>query len=342
MTADTPDSDQRKADHLRVVLTEQVGHVGITTGLETLRLNARALPETDLADVSLASTAFGRTLAAPVLISCMTGGTSQAGPVNAALAGAAAHHGVALGLGSGRSLLEGGDPASFEVRDIAPDVPLLANLGAVQLPQVGVEGCRELLGLTRADVLVLHLNAVQEAVQPGGDTTFAGLLDRIAEVCAGLDVPVVAKEVGFGLAPADIEELLAAGVAGIDVAGAGGTNWATVEGHRDTRAGAVARAFAGWGWSTRESLEAAAARRAPAVTLIASGGLADGVDGVKCLALGADLVGFGRRLLPAAAEGPAAVEEALGVLVEQLRVATWAVGATSVAELGPTHLRDSR
>jgi isopentenyl-diphosphate delta-isomerase len=330
---------RRKADHLRVALEEQVGHVGTTTGLEGWRLAARALPGRALEDVDVTARAFGRRLGAPLLISCMTGGASEAGPVNAALAEAAAVHGVALGLGSGRVLLEGGDRSSFEVRDIAPDVPLLANLGAVQLPRVGVSGCAALVGMTRADVLVLHLNAVQEAVQPGGDTDFRGLIDRIAEVVEGLDVPVVVKEVGFGLAPADVDELLAAGVAGLDVAGAGGTNWATVEGFRDPRARAVAAAFAGWGWPTEVALRGAVDRAPDGVVVIASGGLVDGVDAATCLALGADLVGFGRALLPAAAEGSAQATEALGVLVDQLRIATWAVGAASAAELSAAHLR---
>ncbi|MGI9019059.1 MAG: type 2 isopentenyl-diphosphate Delta-isomerase [Euzebya sp.] len=335
----TDEGPQRKADHLRVALGQDVGHVGITTGLEALRLNARALPGRDLVDVSLACQVFGIPVAAPLLISCMTGGTSEAGQVNAALAEAAAEHGVALGLGSGRVLLEGGDPSSFEVRQIAPDVPLLANLGAVQLPQVGIDGCLELLGLTGADVLVLHLNAVQEAVQPGGDTTFGGVIEHIAEVTQQVQVPVVVKEVGFGLGPSDIDELLAAGVAGIDVAGAGGTNWATVEGHRDHHAGQVARAFAGWGWSTVESLTAAVARAGEEVVVIASGGLADGVDAVKCLALGADLAGFGRRLLAPAAQGPKAASRALDVLIQQVRIAIWAVGAAGVADLDGSHLR---
>lgn len=340
MTAGTGDHGARKADHLRVALHESVDHVGITTGLAALRLNARALPEADLADVSLQTAAWGRGMRAPVVVSCMTGGTSAAGPVNAALAAAAQEHGVALGLGSGRVLLEGGEPASFMVRDLAPDVPLLANLGAVQLPRVGLAGCEELVGLTRADALVLHLNAVQEAVQVGGDTTFAGLTERIAEVAGGLSVPVVVKEVGFGLAPSDVSALIGAGVAAVDVAGAGGTNWARVEGYADSQASAIAAAFTDWGWSTVESLRGAVAvRGSAAVTLIASGGLRDGVDAVKCLALGADLVGFGRRLLPAAAEGAQAATDALGVLVTQMRIATWAVGVTSAAELGPSHLR---
>ena len=326
-----------------MVLAGDVGHAGLTTGLERVRLAARALPGRDLEEVDTTVRAFGHTLAAPVVVSCMTGGTSEAGPVNRALATAAQQVGVAVGLGSGRVLLEGGDPASFDVRALAPDVPLLANLGAVQLPEVGVEGCRRLLGMTGADVLVLHLNAVQEAVQPEGDTGFGGLADRIAEVVDALDVPVVVKEVGFGLGPTDVSVLLDTGVAGIDVAGAGGTNWATVEGRRDGDAALLAAAFAGWGWTTRESLDVASALIAERPlgerpVLIASGGLADGVDAVKALCLGADLAAFGRRLVAPAADGPEEAARHLRALVGQVRIATWAVGAPSVAALGSAHL----
>lgn len=324
-----------------MTLDGDVAHRGVSTGLERVRLAARALPGGDLRDVDTSAALAGRPLSAPLLVSCMTGGTSEAGEVNAALAMAAQDVGVALGLGSGRVLLQGGDPASFLVRHLAPDVPLLANLGAVQLPEIGVAGCRDLIARTDADVLVLHLNAVQEAVQPGGDTNFAGLDVHIREVATTLEIPVMVKEVGFGLATADIAALLDAGVAGIDVAGAGGTNWATVEGLRDDHAGRIAAAFAGWGWPTLDSLLAARremdARDSDAL-LVASGGLTDGVDAAKCLALGADLAAFGRRLLPAAADGPQAAREELAVIIEQLRVATWAVGAAATAALCPDHL----
>jgi isopentenyl-diphosphate Delta-isomerase len=333
----------RKRDHLRHALEGDVGFPTLTTGLDDLGVRARALPERDLDDVVLGTVILGARLAAPLLISCMTGGVSEAGPVNRALAAAAQAHGVALGLGSGRVLLE--DPAavaSFRVRDLAPDVPILANLGAVQLREHGPAACARLVAACEADVLALHLNAVQEAVQPGGDTGFGGLAARIAEVTAALDVPVVVKEVGFGLGADDVRMLLEAGVAGVDVAGAGGTNWARIEGLRDTRAGAVAAAFADWGIPTatalveaREVLDAVASEAA----LIASGGIRHGVDAMKCLCLGADLVGVARGLLTAAAAGPQAATEAVGVLVDQLRVATWAVGAGSVAELGGSHLR---
>ena len=338
------DAAARKRDHLRLTLEGEVGFAQLTTGLETVRVIPRALPESALDEVDLSFPLWGRVLVAPILISCMTGGTSQAGVVNRALAVAAQEHRVALGLGSGRVLLEGGSSEGFAVRDVAPDVLILANLGAVQLHTYNVSDCRELVELCDADALVLHCNAVQEAVQRGGDTDFSGLLEAIADVCAGLDVPVIVKEVGFGLAPADVAALASAGVAAIDVAGAGGTNWARVEGLRDDHAGRVAEAFADWGLPTADAVRGARsvldAMGAGDIRLIGSGGLRSGVDALKVLCLGADLAGVARGLLQAGADGPDAATEAVGVLVEQLRVAAWAAGATSPADLTAALLHD--
>jgi isopentenyl-diphosphate delta-isomerase len=330
--------ERRKREHLELALGGDVTFAALDTGLDRLRVRARALPERDLAEVDLRRELFGYPLAAPLLVSCMTGGVSEAGPVNRALAVAAQEHGIALGVGSGRVVLE--EPAtldSFRVRDVAPGVPLLANLGAVQLHSYGVGHCRRLMEQLEADALVLHLNAVQEAVQPGGDTEFGGLLERIESLCDELDVPVLCKEVGFGLATEDVRALVDAGVAGIDVAGAGGTNWARVEGLRDRRAGLVAEAFVDWGWPTVRAVRAARAvldERSSDALLVASGGLRHGVDALKCLCLGADLAGFGRRLLAPAAAGPEAAVEAIGVLVSQLRIAAWATGAATRGDLG--------
>ena len=231
--------EQRKRDHLRIVLNEDVGFGSLRTGLDQVVVMPRALPERDLDDVDLSLALWNRTLRVPLLVSCMTGGASEAGPINRALATAAARVGVAFGLGSGRAALRTGDASSYEVRDVAPDALVLANLGAVQLHEHGVDDCRRLVEACEADVLVLHANAVQEAVQPGGDTSFGGLLERVAEVCNTLPVPVVVKEVGFGLSPADVTAWVEAGVSGVDVAGAGGTNWARVEGRRVRRLGAA-------------------------------------------------------------------------------------------------------
>lgn len=329
---------ERKRDHLRLALEGDVGFVGVTTGLDEVRVLPTALPERDLDDVDLSTRRWGRTLRAPLVISCMTGGVSEAGAVNRALAAAANEHGVALGLGSGRALLEGADRSSFAVRDLAPDALVLANLGAVQLRTLGVDDCRRLIELCEADVLVLHCNAVQEAVQPGGDTVFAGLLERIATVCAEVGAPVVVKEVGFGLSPPDVRRLVEAGVAGVDVAGAGGTNWAKLEGLREQRSGAVAEAFAGWGIPTAEAVRGARAvldASGSSAVLVGSGGLRHGVDALKVLALGADLAGMARGLLAAASAGEEAAVEAVGVWCRQLLVAAWAAGAGSADEIGP-------
>jgi isopentenyl-diphosphate Delta-isomerase len=333
----------RKRDHLRIVLGEAVGHDGAQTGLDRLRVRPCALPERDLDAVDLRQWLWGRELAAPLLLSCMTGGVGEAGPVNRALAAAAQAHGVALGLGSGRVLLEDPDAvASFRVRDRAPDVLLLATLGAVQLHEHGPEACARLLELCAADGLVLHVNAVQEAVQRGGDTAFGDLLPRIARLCAALPAPVMVKEVGFGIAAEDVRRLVEAVVAGIDVAGAGGTNWARVEGHRDARAAAVAAAFGAWGLPTAAAiLEARAVlERAGAgdVVLVGSGGLRHGVDALKALCLGADVVGFARTVLAAGAQGPETAIETVGVLVEQLRIGAWAAGAGRLCDLGRERL----
>jgi isopentenyl-diphosphate delta-isomerase len=329
---------ERKRDHLALTLTGEASS-GLATGLDDVHVAARALPERDLEAVDLSVGLWGRRLATPLLVSCMTGGVSEAGPVNRALAAAAQAHRVALGLGSGRVLLDGrAGPETFRVRDLAPDVLLLANLGAVQLHEYGPTDCARLVELCEADVLVLHLNAVQEAIQPGGQTSFGGLAARIAKVCADLDVPVVVKEVGFGMSPADVVTLLDAGVAGIDVAGAGGTNWALVEGHRDTEAGRVAAAFDRWGWPTarcvadaRSVIDAAGAD----TVLIGSGGLRHGIDALKVLCLGADLAGAARGLLRPAAEGADAVTRVLGAWCDQLTIGAWAAGAGSAADLGP-------
>jgi len=322
-----------------------VGFSSLTTGLERIRVRPRALPERDLSSVDLSLELWGRRLVAPLLISCMTGGVSEAGPVNRALAAAAQSHGVVLGLGSGRVLLDQGGRgetlAGFQVRDVAPDVLVLANLGAVQLHRYGPADCLRLVELCEADALVLHLNAVQEAVQPGGDTDFGGVAERIGEVCRALPVPVIVKEVGFGLAPEDVRVLLAAGVRGIDVAGAGGTNWARVEGARDDRAGRVASAFADWGLPTAQAV--VEARRVldeagGGAALIGSGGLVDGVDALKVLCLGADLAGVARGLLAAGANGAPAAIDAVGVLCDQLRTGAWAAGAGETADLAPALL----
>jgi len=335
---------ERKADHLRIAAGPGIEHAS-GTGLDGLRLRHRALPERALAAVGLETELLGARLAAPLVVSAMTGGTPESAAINRRLTRAAAEHGIALVLGSGRRLLDGSDDGDAALlRTYRPEGAerpplLLANLGAAQVrgPR-GPERAERLVELLDADGLSIHLNPLQEAVQPEGEPDFTGVLDGIARAVARLAPrPVVVKEVGFGLDGADVAALVGAGVAGIDVAGGGGTNWALIEGQRDPRAGALAAAFADWGVPTATSLAETRALVPSDFPVVASGGLRDGVDAAKCLALGATAVGMARPFLVAAQAGRAG--EAVGTVVEQLRVATWAAGAASAAGLGREHLR---
>jgi isopentenyl-diphosphate delta-isomerase len=329
----------RKADHLRIAAGAGVAHAG-GTGFEQIRLRHRALPERDLADVSLETTLLGASLGAPFVVSAMTGGTGEAAAINARLARAACEHGLALVLGSGRALLE--DPELLPTYRSADRPPLLlGNLGAAQVREPDApERAERLVELLGADGLTVHLNPIQEAVQPEGEPRFSGVAAGIAAVVAHLaPLPVIVKEVGFGMDAADVALLRDAGVAAIDVAGAGGTNWALVEGRRDERAAETAAAFADWGVPTAVALADAHAT-APGLPLVASGGLRDGVDAAKALALGATAAGLARPFLLAAQADT--TSETAATLIRQLRVAVWATGAASASELGPQHLVSAR
>lgn len=329
----------RKADHVRINLERDVAAKGIDSGFDEYRFVNCALPEIDLDEVDTSTQLFGRQLRAPILISCMTGGTDEARRINHVLARVAQDNGLAMGLGSARALLEHPELVeTFDVRSLAPDVLLFANLGAVQLNKgYGAQDCRRLLDLLHADALVLHVNAIQEAVQPGGDTCFKGLLTKIKALCKALNAPVIVKEVGWGIAPDTVRALFKAGVAAVDVAGAGGTSWSEVERHRieaPWRA-RVASAFAGWGIPTAECVRAA--RKAqPRGIVIASGGVRSGLDVVKALALGGDLVGIAGPFLRAAANGPEAAGDLAREFVEVLRIAMFGLGARTLADLQRT------
>jgi isopentenyl-diphosphate Delta-isomerase len=325
----------RKADHLRINLEEDVAAKGVRSGFEAYRFMHCALPEINLADISTATEVLGWTLESPLFISCMTGGTESAHRINCVLAETAAELGIALGLGSARVLLE--RPAaqsSFAVRDIAPSVPLLANLGAVQLNRgVTSVDCARLVEMLGADALVLHLNALQEALQPEGDTCFAGLLSRIEAVATELHVPVIVKEVGWGISADLVTALLDAGVSAVDVAGAGGTSWSEVERHRlHGSAASAAAAFAGWGIPTAVALTQARAA-APDGVVFASGGVRSGLDVAVAVALGADLVGVAGPFLRAAASGTQECVELGREWIDVLRIAMFCIGAADLAAL---------
>ncbi|HMK07541.1 MAG TPA: type 2 isopentenyl-diphosphate Delta-isomerase [Anaerolineales bacterium] len=331
---------RRKADHIQINLERDVAS-SRSSGLERFRFDNAALPELDLKAVRTDLTFLGRRLGAPLLISSMTGGTEAAGRLNLALAQAAQAAGAAMGLGSLRAALE--DPSlapTFQVRRAAPDILLLANLGAVQLNYgYGPDQCRRAVDMVEADALVLHLNALQEALQPEGDTDFSGLLSKIEQVCASLSVPVIAKEVGWGISAGDARRLVQAGVAAIDVAGAGGTSWSQVEMYRtaDPEAAALAASFVGWGIPTADAVRQV--REAlPTTPLIASGGLRSGTDIAKAIALGADLGAMAGPFLKAAAESSEAVKRAIDQVVAELRLVMFATGSGNLAALRKAHL----
>jgi len=332
---ETPIIRLRKTDHIRINLEEDV-RSRLTTGLERYRFNHRALPELDLEAVDLGQELFGKHLAAPLLISSMTGGTEQAGQINRTLAAAAEQTGVAMGLGSQRAALEHPELAdTFRVREVAPRALLFANLGAVQLNySYGVDECRRVVEMIEADALILHFNALQEAVQPEGDTRFAGLAARVEAVCRALSVPVIAKEVGWGFSQPDVALLAGAGVAAIDVAGAGGTSWSQVEMHRapDEVTRQLAATFVGWGIPTAESI-LNVRNAAPEMTIFASGGIKDGLDIAKCIALGATLGGMAGHFLKAAAVSTEKVLEMMKLTKRQIEVTMFATGAGTLDDL---------
>ena len=277
-----------------------------------------------------------------MLISSITGGTEQAARLNRTLAEAAQQCHIAMGLGSQRTAIEMPELAdTFQVRLYAPDILLLANLGAVQLNYgYGVDQCRRAVEMIEADALILHFNALQEAVQPEGNTRFAGLANKIGAVCKALPVPVIAKEVGWGFSEPDVRLLVEAGVAAIDVAGAGGTSWSQVEMHR-ARNGSQARlaaAFVDWGIPTAEAIQNVR-RVAPELIIFASGGLRTGVDIAKCIALGARLGGMAGPFLKAAAQSLEATVQTIQELQSEIQVCMFAAGAGDLEKLRHTELK---
>lgn len=333
---DSSDTQSRKADHLRVCLEEDVQSRQISTGLERYRFTHCCLPELNLTDIDLTCRFLGKPLKAPLLISSMTGGTEFAHCINSRLAIAAQTFGLAMGVGSQRVAVE--NPAvmpTFRVRPLAPDILLLANLGAVQLNyRYGLDECLKVVDWLEADALILHLNPLQECVQTRGDTNFSGLLKQIEALCDQLPVPVIAKEVGNGISPQMAQRLLDAGVSAIDVAGAGGTSWAKVEGERatDARQRRLGQTFANWGIPTADCITGIRAI-APTVPLIASGGLRDGLDAAKAIALGADLAGLALPFLQAAAESEDALHQLADALIAELTTVLFCTGCDRLEQL---------
>ncbi|EYB67918.1 isopentenyl pyrophosphate isomerase [Deinococcus phoenicis] len=325
-----PGLQARKLRHLEACLRPESQYAGVTTGLERVPWPYRALPDLDLDAVDLSASFLGRRLAAPVLIGAMTGGAERAAVINRHLAAAAQRLGVGLMLGSQRVMLERPQAAaSFQVRDVAPDVLLIGNLGAAQFGLgYGAAEAQRAVREVGADALAIHVNPLQEAMQVGGDTRWAGLSARLAEIVPGLPFPVLLKEVGHGLDAVTVRAATGAGFAALDVAGAGGTSWARVE--QLVRCGAVLTPdLCEVGIPTAQALTEAR-RAAPGLPLVASGGIRTGLDAARALALGAQVVAVARPLLEPALESAEAVEAWLARFIHELRVALFVGGFESV------------
>src|SRR5512140_3517180 len=328
--------DQRKADHIKLNLEKDVRST-LTTGLENYHFVHEALPELDLGRLDPSLSLFGKRLAAPILISSMTGGTEEAGEINQRLAEAAQEVGIAMGVGSQRAALEHPEqtPTFSITRKVAPDILLFANLGAVQLNYgYGIDHCRRAVDMIQADALILHLNPLQEAVQDAGDPNFEGLSTKLEGIGKKLEIPVIAKEVGWGISERTAKVLVDCGVSAIDVAGAGGTSWSQVEMHRapDEFTRQLAATFVGWGIPTAESI-INVKKAAPDMTIFASGGIQDGLDIAKCLALGAALGGMAGPFLKAAAVSTEKVVEMIRLTQKQIQVTMFCAGAETLEEL---------
>jgi len=327
--------DQRKADHIKINLEQDV-RSALTTGLENYHFTHEALPELDLNRIDTTLKLFDKPLAAPILISSMTGGTAEAETLNLRLAEAAQEMNIAMGVGSQRVAIQQPEQArTFQVRRAAPDILLFANLGAVQFNYgYGIDQCRQAVDMIQADALILHLNPLQEAVQDAGDTNFEGLAKKIEEVCKQIAVPVIAKEVGWGISERTAKLLADCGVSAIDVAGAGGTSWSQVEMHRapDEFTRQLAATFVGWGIPTADSI-LNVKKAVPDMTIFASGGIKDGLDIAKCIALGATLGGMAGQFLKAASVSTEQAVEMMKLTKRQIEVTMFACGAKEIREL---------
>jgi len=333
--------DRRKADHIKINLEQDV-RSGLTSGLERYHFVHEALPELNLEAVDTSLILFGKKMNAPILISSMTGGTEGAKTINRRLAEAAQEVGVAMGVGSQRAAVENPDlTKTFSIaRTVAPDILLFANLGAVQLNYgFGIDECRRAMDMLKADALILHLNPLQEAVQVDGNTNFARLAKKIENICKKIEVPVIVKEVGWGISERTAMLLSESGVSAIDVAGSGGTSWSQVEMHRapDEFTRKLAATFVGWGIPTANSI-LNVRKAAPGMIIFASGGIKDGLDITKCIALGATLGGIAGQFLKTAAISSEKVVEMMQLTKRQIQVTMFAAGMGEIVKMASSGL----
>ncbi|MBD3184335.1 type 2 isopentenyl-diphosphate Delta-isomerase [Candidatus Poribacteria bacterium] len=332
-------TQDRKADHIRICLNEDVGFKNKSTGFENYSFIHQALPDINMSDIDLSLNLFDKVLNYPVIIESMTGGTELSFQINENLAIAAQKLRVGMMVGSQRISLEQPSLAyTFQVRHTVPDALLIANIGAIQLNNgFDYENCLDAISMIGADALALHLNPLQEAIQYEGNTNFRGLLENIKKLRRKIEMPIIVKEVGCGISKEVASRLVDAGVDCIDIGGAGGTSWAMIESYRaksDCQR-TIGDTFSDWGIPTAESLNMVKSA-VPDIPVIASGGIRNGVDAAKAIALGASVIGIALPLLSPALESPLLVENVLNRIIEELKIAMFCTGSANLKELGNT------
>ena len=336
------ETEKRKADHIKICLNEKAQARKATAGFEDIQFIHRALPEVDKAKIDLSTTVFGHKFSAPLIVGAMTGGTAEATQINAAIAEAVERLQLGMGVGSQRVAIE--DPKlekTFTVaRKKAPTAFLIANIGGIQLVSgYGLKEVKKTVEMIDADAVAVHLNALQEAVQLEGQTSFKGVLAKIGEIAGELDKPVIVKETGGGIAAEDAKKLEAAGVKAIDVGGVGGTSFAAVEYYRAKGQASGVQRFLGdvfWDWGIPTAVSLAEVTQSVKIPVIASGGVRSGMDVAKALALNACLASVSQPALQAAVKGEKDTESMLSLLIEELRNVMFLVGAENVRQLAKT------
>jgi len=330
-------SDQlklRKEEHIRICLEKPV-EFEKSNGLDEYEFEHNALPDMNMDDVDTTTEFLGKKFTAPLYIEGMTGGTEEAKKININLAKAAQVIGLGMGVGSQRTAIRHPETEdTYRVRGVAPDILLIGNLGGAQLAEYGIEKVKKAVDMINADGLAIHLNVGQEAVQPEGNLKWKNVIGEIKKICSRVDFPIIAKETGNGISGTTAKKLQDAGVAAIDVAGAGGTNWIKVEYYRGAK---NAEPFFEWGIKTAECLKQA--RENVSIPLIASGGMRTGLDVAKSIALGADVVGFALPLLRPATISADAVREKLEDIITELKKTMLLIGVKNIEELKKTTIR---
>ncbi|MDR0372855.1 MAG: type 2 isopentenyl-diphosphate Delta-isomerase [Nitrososphaerota archaeon] len=332
------ETGKRKVDHINICLDEKAQAKKATAGFEDIQLIHRALPEIDRAQISLQTTFLGKKFKAPIIVGAMTGGAEEATKINSAIAEAVEKFGLGMGLGSQRAAVENKSlEKTYRIaREKAPHAFLVANIGGVQLVHgYGVKEIKRIVEIIDADAVAIHLNALQEAVQPEGQTNFKGILVKIAEVANAIEQPVIVKETGAGISAEDAQVLEKAGVQAIDVGGVGGTSFAAVEYYRAVPKGNVQHSLgeALWDWGIPTAVSLIETAQTVKLPLIATGGVRSGTDTAKALTLGASLASIVQPILQTAVKGTEETEQKLQYLIEELRNVMFLLGAQKISDL---------